>query len=622
MKKKLTAAVCSVVILLGYTSQPASANEYGADPLIQLIATDYGAYGDDNEDDYTAIQQALNEAYQKDSVQRTVFIPNGTYYISDTLKIHSDTILKLAPGAKIVRMNEQIPMIMNADDTEVLAGGYSHCKNITITGGEWNGRILDDTESAALFSINHSQNVTISDAYIHDYCGTHAVILNACSDVTAEDLTVSDYRDMAGKSKKSSWVQEAIHIDYTAETQSLVGWAAPLDNTCCRNIVIKNCTINNAAAGVGTHHDYIGLYENNITVTDCVFSNIRYACINGYGLRSLLISNNTATDCLSFAKLNKSQGEIKNNTAQLKGRAPTDVYGSAASASQITVKNSTVTISGNEFVNSTASGISVSGHSDVTAKNNKISRTKNHGIKAMSSSKVTSKSNEFSYCGGSGIYAASNAEMISDSDCVNRPSESGAYISSANEAILNNFTVKNSGNQGVYSKKSKTDISSSKIFGANGDGIAVISGSCNIKNSTVIKNEKRGIAVNKAKLTAKSNKVYSNGSADFQFSGTSGGTLKSNLIGSGGIISSAKLVRAKNTFRFCEATATPEQKAYKYTGKQVKAKFQVSFGGKLLRQNKDYKITYKNNVGKGKATATITGIGAYKGKLSKEFTIK
>ncbi len=41
-----------------------------------------------------------------------------------------------------------------------------------------------------------------------------------------------------------------------------------------------------------------------------------------------------------------------------------------------------------------------------------------------------------------------------------------------------------------------------------------------------------------------------------------------------------------------------------------------------LTLNKDYKVTYKNNVNAGKATATITGIGSYEGTKTVTFTIK
>ena len=41
-----------------------------------------------------------------------------------------------------------------------------------------------------------------------------------------------------------------------------------------------------------------------------------------------------------------------------------------------------------------------------------------------------------------------------------------------------------------------------------------------------------------------------------------------------------------------------------------------------LTLNKDYKVTYKNNTNAGKATVTITGIGAYEGTITKNFTIK
>ena len=58
-----------------------------------------------------------------------------------------------------------------------------------------------------------------------------------------------------------------------------------------------------------------------------------------------------------------------------------------------------------------------------------------------------------------------------------------------------------------------------------------------------------------------------------------------------------------------------------YTGKALTQAPTIKVGTKTLKSGTDYKLTYKNNKNVGKATVTITGIGAYKGTISKTFQI-
>ena len=58
-----------------------------------------------------------------------------------------------------------------------------------------------------------------------------------------------------------------------------------------------------------------------------------------------------------------------------------------------------------------------------------------------------------------------------------------------------------------------------------------------------------------------------------------------------------------------------------YTGKKLSTSVKVYKDGKKLKNNKDYVVTYKNNIKTGKATVTVKGIGNYTGTISKNFYI-
>lgn len=58
-----------------------------------------------------------------------------------------------------------------------------------------------------------------------------------------------------------------------------------------------------------------------------------------------------------------------------------------------------------------------------------------------------------------------------------------------------------------------------------------------------------------------------------------------------------------------------------YTGSAIKPAVTVKKGDNPLTQNTDYTVTYSNNKNVGTATATVKGIGAYSGTVTKTFTI-
>ena len=58
-----------------------------------------------------------------------------------------------------------------------------------------------------------------------------------------------------------------------------------------------------------------------------------------------------------------------------------------------------------------------------------------------------------------------------------------------------------------------------------------------------------------------------------------------------------------------------------YTGEEITPKIQITDGSAELIENKDYEITYRDNIEIGNATVEIKGIGNYTGNTSKHFNI-
>lgn len=539
----------------------------------------FGANGDDEIDDTDYIQNALDMVESDSAKQQTVHIPRGVYYISRCLTIHSNTSLILDDGAKIIRTDESQAMLKNADDSGALVGGYGHAKNITVSGGEWDGNVKNRESAKALFLFNHSQNINILNTSIHDYCGGHGVIFNACSDVEISGVELSDFVKCKNMEQGgSAWYQEAMHFDYASEEQDYEGSAAPLDNTGCRNVHVDSCKFEDLPVAVGTHHDYSALYGDNITFNNCEFKDIKFACINAYGFRTMEIKGNKASNCLTFANLRKCQGDVSNNSVSLVSKATKSQLAGVSKGYQMRVIDCTLNISGNKFVGGASSGLVISENSNIEMSQNKIKNVKNFGMKISDSSRVAMSSDLVSGSGETGIGVVD-----------------GSVLTIKNAKILNN---KQDGIKGSFAKK------------------------ITLKNCT-IKSNARGIAVNGGIVNCTSGKICRNAGKEIVCAAGTKGTFRSNTFGGGGntIATGSNIKITGSKYLLDESSLKLDKKIYKFKGKAIKPKVTVTFAGKTL-SSKNYKITYSANKKRGKGTVTVIGKGAYVGKLTAKFTIK
>lgn len=69
-------------------------------------------------------------------------------------------------------------------------------------------------------------------------------------------------------------------------------------------------------------------------------------------------------------------------------------------------------------------------------------------------------------------------------------------------------------------------------------------------------------------------------------------------------------------------TTTLDKEEYVYDGTAKEPVVRIENQGKVLTQDSDYTVTYRNNTNAGNATVEIRGIGAYTGVITKDFVIK
>jgi hypothetical protein len=148
---------------------------------------DFGALGNDSNNDAPAFQAALNAA--RDNSGGTVYIPKGEYRINTLpLKVYEGTHIIADPQAHIMAYANTSSFVWNGTGGDSPTA-YNGNGNITIEGGIWDNRGGVFQEGAACFSFAHGKNLTWRNVTIRDVADTHAIEVNGCQNVRILNCT-------------------------------------------------------------------------------------------------------------------------------------------------------------------------------------------------------------------------------------------------------------------------------------------------------------------------------------------------------------------------------------------------------------------------------------------------
>ena len=344
--------------------------------------------GTDKKSDRTAINKILKYATLIDETIQ-VIVPAGTYYINGSLTIYSDTNLILEKGAVIKRFQSSGGSHMLVSSVNEKVKGYNQCKNITISGGTWDGNTTG-TKSANCIYIGHAQNVTIRDTVIRNNSGSHLLELAGVNNALVENVELYGYTMCTASNYTASQAdKEAIQLDYCGSVSTPL--MKPYDLTPCKNITIRNCDIHDYMSGIGTHTAVSGVYLSNIKIEKNTFTNITNACINLRNFKKVTINKNKASGFTTFLYANNSTGTVKSNTIKNKSFTKKTKSGLRA-ANGITISNSSnFTIQSNTIQSTTSNGICVWEKSTATIKSNKLKKNGLYGIRTSASTITLSK---------------------------------------------------------------------------------------------------------------------------------------------------------------------------------------------------------------------------------------
>lgn len=193
-----------------------------------------------------------------------VTFAEGVYNIIKTLFIYSNTNIILSKGAVLVRKNSS--HIFRGYINPKINYSYNAVENVVISGeGTLKGNGTSITGSVIGFM--HGNNITIKDIKITNVVKSHGIDLPACSNVTIDNVKFNGrIIDKTATFREEIQIDEAVSVGYPYWNKT----SACYNYNICKNIIIKNCTFEDANHCIGMHTDINSKKKHeNIQVIDC-----------------------------------------------------------------------------------------------------------------------------------------------------------------------------------------------------------------------------------------------------------------------------------------------------------------------------------------------------------------
>lgn len=278
MKKSVWKHVCGILLMLVLVlSLPVCASAKTVRKTVKAKK---------NSDITSALQKELNKAKAGKNTYEITVKP-GTYKINGTLKIYSNTTLKME-GVTFKRKKKDVVMLRYGGNVTYKENykGYSQAKNVKLVGGTWDG----SGKTGDLMRFGHGKNLTFENVTLTNVKDAHHIEIAACRDVTFRDCTFSDF---VGK-RKSNHI-EALQIDIMRKEH--FDYYPSYDETPCKNVTITGCTFRNLQSGVGTHSAVTGSYHRDIHIDGNTFDGMHGYAVIAMGYADSTINNNVMTNC-------------------------------------------------------------------------------------------------------------------------------------------------------------------------------------------------------------------------------------------------------------------------------------------------------------------------------------
>lgn len=259
--------------------------------------TNYGALGDNKNDDGICIQDAFDAC--NESGGGIVYFPDGVYCVSKTIFYYSNQKIVFSENAVLKRIenNEDIKLTVGVflcnwfqvNDTSAETSKIA-CENVEIVGGTFdaNGAVpKKEPYNVAMINTCHVNNIYIHDCkFINNY-NAHCIEINSSENVEISNCSFSDYKG----SKSDINYNEMVQIDKSVNPalgsyiyqgyRIIEGYYKQTNidnkNPDCKgsnNINIHNCLFitNKYCSAIGNHHkSEFSTTNNEIKIYNCTF---------------------------------------------------------------------------------------------------------------------------------------------------------------------------------------------------------------------------------------------------------------------------------------------------------------------------------------------------------------
>ena len=469
------------------------------------------------------LDNALKEARDTatDSNPVTVKVVAGSYKLSSTLHIYSNTTLDLTEGVTFTYSRTSSNMIETGTNgtykghsdfnASLACKGYSGFRNISIIGGKWYGNSNCDSSLIRLF---HAKNIKLENVTVSGGGCAHQVELAAIDGLKVNKCT---FKDLARRKSSGNLKQEALQFDIPCDTS--IYKSTYLDGTTMKNVEVTNCLFQNVPRGVGTHTLLNGAYHENIKITGNIFKNIQEEAIIALTYYNCEIKNNVIENCGGgvliqyFKPLSSSvmstifdgkkvyKGQVRhnakmvveNNRMTIKYTKYSDevcgvkVYGRKVSTTEKDKKNKTIPkkdyyISGvkvrNNVITTAGHGIHMMDVQDSEATGNKITgknyyakdprRKKYDGVFVdLGSKRITTNSNIIKNMARSGVFTQNySTSMIITNNQISGCKQHGVQMFNKSTCgKLSRNVISNIKEHAVHITKSTANISGNTISG-------------------------------------------------------------------------------------------------------------------------------------------------------------
>lgn len=240
-----------------------------------------------------------------------IVVPKGTYHLSSTVHIYSNTSLYLK-GAVLRRDFQDGPMLMSGS----LTGESPYIEqqeNITIQGGTFDGNCFDSLYGAVTTSFSnlyfpYAKNVKIFDVTICNNIGGHHIQFTGTDYITIRDCTFKQY--YTNKEDDEATKKEALKFG-VLDIASSEGDVQK--QVTCNHIRVNNNTFDDVYQGIGFEYAPSGKYYKNV----CIYNNEFISCTKEAMILSSLVDADIFQN--EFGTVQKSIWILSLNTKQEAG---------------------------------------------------------------------------------------------------------------------------------------------------------------------------------------------------------------------------------------------------------------------------------------------------------------